>query len=924
MGVYTAKDFPELSRLQADRTAAQINSMHPTVGKRFYNSVTQFNTDPENVAQGRVISVTEGFRSNSRSDEIRASGTYAASGGNSWHNYSAAGDVIILENGVWDENNSSGAYTGKATEIFEQNGLTNPHKNNDSGHFQPVEVSNGVPASVKNGSTTISDLLGEPNEPTVGDTLPDGNVDTGESADSNTGNWSVPPTTVPYTDLTSARQNQELATNASTGNQEAMDELVIGYKQSLEKHVENNPHLTVEDLDTSEYTDRAFALLDSEDPVDQAKGSAMLEALNEVSADMQGDVPLGQSTGDAETFDLNDPRTATIVDATPNVLKNTVGRPTPNWYTSVDLPTYRFTFYLVSPEVWNDPESYLENDSAAIRTDKAQVITKTGTETYYSIDNMLFQSKVFPDTTKGSVATTTFQFEIKEPMGFTLLEKILTKSESYTFNTMRDAKYVLKLELQGRNSSTGTQEKYPGTHYYPLVALNISAETGEGGTSYIFTCGSIPAIGSQESVIKAGNITVKNITTLKTYVENLTSAINKSELDAITPPVQEYTVHSDAVQQPMEPRKTWNIYVGDSGKIGGFGDSSNPENEKYVPNFDLENMLISSANSAGEAADMNNKDSLTETVSNETNLISYLRSFITKQPAWNEYYKDLKEKQGVDAIIEIKSTPVFENRIHEESNQQFVKQNIEIGIVLKEVGIDYADSQGKKFTPTYQGTRFDNLPIVKKYEYIYTGKNTEVLNLTRNFNLLFAQAKDPKLGSNTANSTQEAPGTNLVNNTFLSDNSVNGPPDDVLVMLPKDTQVSSQYDQQNLENTNNSQDLLATYALQYDTRITDMNIVEIDIIGDPYWLGIPGSVFASSSSTLTTLNTGGQQFVVLKNYYPDSDTLKKGEMDLYSTGVYEVREVEHRFQQGQYISKLTMYRDINSNSFILQKKLKDL
>ena len=69
---YTPNDFPHLSNAQANRTAAQINSMHPTVAERFYNSVTEFNNDPDNVSQGRVIAVSSGYRSPAESDRIKA------------------------------------------------------------------------------------------------------------------------------------------------------------------------------------------------------------------------------------------------------------------------------------------------------------------------------------------------------------------------------------------------------------------------------------------------------------------------------------------------------------------------------------------------------------------------------------------------------------------------------------------------------------------------------------------------------------------------------------------------------------------------------------------------------------------------------------------------------------------------------------
>lgn len=916
MGVYTAKDFPELSRLQADRTAKQLNSMNPAVAQRTFNTIAEYNQHPQNVSAKRVASITEGYRSLERSDKLAADPTvYAASGGNSWHNYGAAADIIIIEDGNVDEYNRTGNYTGLLREVANNNGMNNPFGSNDSGHFQAAELSNGVPSSVKDGSTSINNLIGEPNEVVEGD------VDLGNNATANTGNWSPTQETIPYQDLSSQDDITKNATLASQGSQLARDELVLGYKTSLQEHVKNNPHLTVKDLDISDYANRSFELTKSADPVEQAKGFAMEEALNIVSADLA----TAQGTENINLRDEQDPMVVTDgntpeITSFPqsNVQAFEALRPDPNWYTSVDLATYKFTLYLVSPAVFNDPETYLENDSAAINTDKAQIISQTGTETYYNLDNLLFQSKLFGDDTKGSVQTTTFQFEIKEPIGFTLLEKILTKAQSYTFNTMKDAKYVLKLELQGRDQATGVPVKFHGAHYYPLVAIGITSETGPEGTAYIFTCGSVPATGAQESVVKAGQVTVNNVTTLKSFLQNLSQTLNKSEIDAISPTT---TGSLDAAESAdtnrLEARKTWDIYVDDTETLG---------NGKYVSDFNLESMIVSASNSAGQAADMEDKDTKQILVSNETNIVSYLKDFITKQPDFNEYYKTVTEEKGIAPIVDVTATPVYEERIHEQSKQQFVTIKIAVGITMREIPLSAGLNESEKFTVSYQNTRFNDLPIAKKYEYVYTGQNTEVLNMSRQFNLLFAQATDPRLGANTANSTTESPGTNLpTSRAFLSDNAANSVPDDILTQLPRDTQVSSQHRQLQIEQANNTQELLASYALQYDARKGDMNIVELDIIGDPYWLGIPGSyVNDKISSSLAKLNKGGQAFVALKNYFPDADTFSKGKLDLYSTGIYEVREVEHRFQQGQYVSKLTMYRDINSNTFILQNRIKDI
>ena len=102
-------------------------------------------------------------------------------------------------------------------------------------------------------------------------------------------------------------------------------------------------------------------------------------------------------------------------------------------------------------------------------------------------------------------------------------------------------------------------------------------------------------------------------------------------------------------------------------------------------------------------------------------------------------------------------------------------------------------------------------------------------------------------------------------------------------------------------------------------------ILEIDIIGDPYLLGIPGNV-STESEQLRDINTESNIFVLFINYFPDNSEenfYNKGPIDLYTSGVYEVRTIDHRFTQGQFKSKLKMFRDHGTNVYMLKNRLED-
>ena len=48
-----------------------------------------------------------------------------------------------------------------------------------------------------------------------------------------------------------------------------------------------------------------------------------------------------------------------------------------------------------------------------------------------------------------NVVTGALNFEIQEPLGFSLLHKIMSLSEEYGFQNIQNALYVLKVEFKG-------------------------------------------------------------------------------------------------------------------------------------------------------------------------------------------------------------------------------------------------------------------------------------------------------------------------------------------------------------------------------------------------------------------------------------------------------------------------------------------
>ena len=688
---------------------------------------------------------------------------------------------------------------------------------------------------------------------------------------------------------------------------EAFQELTQSYYETFEQHFKNNPQLDpAKETTSGPMINQAEQMIKSDDKVEQIKGEAILEAANQYAAN---NIDEDTSTVETATEEAVSDKMEEAIEKFYN--KNLVKKsPEPNWYTSVDLPTYNWTFYLTNKEVFDEPENFLKTKEPD--PSKAIIIAKSGVEATYSIDNFLFNAILFGDDTKGSAQTSTMQFELKEPMGFTLLDGILSQAGTFNFKTMKDATYVLKLEFQGREFQTGRVEKYDSIHFFPVIPYGVTSETGPDGTSYMFTCLTIPSLAAIENTTSAGEVHVKAVATLGEFAEKLEVGLNQVEKSAINPP------QPDKRDAPtLEPRKTWQIE---------FGDTSG---------FSLDQMPITFANSSGTAKNTEDSDKIDVRIPHNSNVVSFVKTFITRQSAWNEYVKKAQDEGYTTPTIEITQEVVGtsgkKDKPDNVTQQKPITTIITIGIKQRYgvVRTDGSDN-GKLSDKSYQQTRFDKLPIVKKYDYLYTGKNTEVLSYSAQFNMLFSISTDPRLAFNTSNNQVEKAGTNLLPAVYLSDIPVNTNSLNVMENLPRDYIVNTPIDQQLTEETITVNQREAAYAESYANRTADTQIIEVDIIGDPYLLGVPGvTISGMPSKTLKNINATSDIFVAFVSYFPlNKNTLDnafdKGPMDLYTSGVYELREIEHRFQQGQYVSKLRMYRDHKSSTYFLQEELKNL
>ena len=601
-----------------------------------------------------------------------------------------------------------------------------------------------------------------------------------------------------------------------------------------------------------------------------------------------------------------------------------------NWCSKVDSPTYKLTWYIVNNEIFNDPQKlnnmpdkYNSTNNEAVSNSKAVVIASSGETSEYSIENLVIQTRMVPGASTGNTTTGTFQFDIYEPGGFLLVNRILQLSKIFDFTNIQQAKYVLKVEFIGRKITDSSTVRFDGEFYYPMLISSLRATAGPEGSQYNFVASNQHkiAIASSKNIT---DIKLSGITDVESLIKQLGIELNKQE-ESIRK-----TKETDEVHNP----KKWIIQVDKS-----F--------EKYLKSVLKEASI--DIGGTGQKADITDSAAAQYAIRPGKNIVTYLIDTLTAQVP--DYYntfnnrkdenKTRKEKtssalsgegnraKAFDATYEnefITVTPEIKmtdkKDLYTNAAQEIVTLTIKLKTSLTVPQVSGETQAWATSNASYQNRRLEMLPIYKSYSYLFTGTNTEVLDFDLNYDSMFIQTIDPSnalsyakitgdMGTGEAtNITKEIPQT-------LSNLSVNNTSFNTQIENSTYT-ISTLYSHQQ-QNSSESNSIIAKDQREIYAASNDFISLNIGIKGDPYWLGTPGSHVNTREPTLID-NLDEDSLLAFVNYLPAmSAGVRK--LDIASSGVYKVTDVESKFQLGKFTQQIQATRDTNSSTDLIQKRL---
>ena len=229
--------------------------------------------------------------------------------------------------------------------------------------------------------------------------------------------------------------------------------------------------------------------------------------------------------------------------------------------------------------------------------------------------------------------------------------------------------------------------------------------------------------------------------------------------------------------------------------------------------------------------------------------------------------------------------------------------------------------------PTYGQEQIDDANLTKlslrEYNYIYTGKNIDIINFKLNFNTLFFEAIPAAMGNNDTPSTKTGAGPTNGNSIKQTAGSIETEtkqqiPTSPTKVDPADTQSTGGNAGQPLN------DPYSILAKNMHNAIIDskasMITGEIEILGDPFYLATGGQGNYNPIPDSRGITTDGEadyvsgQVLVTINFQnpvdidPDTGIMKFDPNRVPFSGIYQITKVSSTFKDGVFKQRLEILR----------------
>ena len=594
----------------------------------------------------------------------------------------------------------------------------------------------------------------------------------------------------------------------------------------------------------------------------------------------------------------------------------------------------------------------------------------------FFIDNLELKTVLSGGKRKNANVIGTFNFTITEPYSLGMFPIALQKAAENTGNkNWRFAPFLLTIQFRG-NTELGVMSNIPGTtRYIPFKFISLDSKTNQNGTVYNVTAAvyNMDGFSDKHSKLKT-DISIKGTTVqemLSTGEKSLQAAINVHPKQLVKDkthkvPWAEYVIIFPIVGSPNTSQSSTTSTgatippLTSTALYSQLGVSRDPKSGLLLQ--------TSECNPLGKAKmtfNVANKGNIP--VSNDSVVYNKTtQQAIRGNMVINYQESDFKFTQNSDvpnAINNVLLQSMFPGQTLDASQIgaegykgwwriECVKYIIEDDSNLQCTGtmpelIVYRVVpwlvHGSVLTAiNTQAPGFDKLSnqVVKKYEYIYTGKNVDIINFNIEYNVAWVQ----KLGADGFKRGQDAQLTGTESGaaekeSVPANGTVNGAAPVTTPGVASDAREHSNIEGSGDREGGGANDTLNTrYARQLDKLINDsvnMLMVDLDIIGDPYWIAHSGmGTYNAKPTQFTNLNLdgsvnhqSGEVDIELKFRSPldinqttglyDWSGVSKNAPVVQFTGFYKALTCTSKFRNGVFTQLLNLQRRPNQEKPVI-------
>jgi len=579
-----------------------------------------------------------------------------------------------------------------------------------------------------------------------------------------------------------------------------------------------------------------------------------------------------------------------------------------------------------------------------------------GSHAEYYIEDLEVEAVIAPNPNTGVALGTSIQFNVTEPYSMgNFSQAVIGAAAVNGYSSYSRAPYCLKIEFVGWDESgnlPGYQLSPPV--YIPILIVNMEFSVTGEGSQYEVTAVAHSEMSLSDDINKihtpinaSGSLVHEVLTTGdKALTQTLNQRIQEFENAEVILPSDRYVicfpkdleditnvvsnvVSFDPDVSPMAVGSNGSVYesllnyasdqsrmnrIGKSELVNEHGEGSDQDVASHVESYLDETGTINRNTFATAPSEKkrnyqgHQNDTITGIIEMVVNSCEYAKENATerREDGLSEWYR-------IYTYTFVETNPLSE-----------IQRGRPPMIFVYAVVPYYADS-AKNLSPGDKPKNTKGLQelALKSYNYIYTGKNEDVIGFDINFKYAFIQTGLSNFAQNTGS---VAPGLGNLKTGSSAETSGSTVPE------PRPTvpsEVTAAYEENpeyaGITTNSRSSDIREAIATQFHNniinRVADLVNAEMEIWGDPFflpeqggnWIGRDGGTFSGANRNGRMDYTQGEVFVNVKfqtplDYPVYGDTVEFIQDVPQFSGLFSVWAVTNTFSGGEFKQVLKMIR----------------